>query len=161
MSSPSLSHQVLNKIDEIKEKLSDNEYKEIVELLQEKHKQDGADKTKYTYKLTIYAPYIFSPMPLSDYKKLDEGDNEIPLNFTIKKIVINELLTVKEAQMIDIGTWTHISENYLTQDIKTKLPNTYVYFELYENKLNSVLGFNERYYTNNLNFIITRIDKLN
>ena len=40
----SLSHQILNKIDDIKQKLSDNEYKELTELLQKKYKED---KTKY------------------------------------------------------------------------------------------------------------------
>ena len=35
----SVSHQILNKIDDIKQKITDNEYKQIVELLQTKHKE--------------------------------------------------------------------------------------------------------------------------
>ncbi len=35
-----MSHQIMNKLDEIKEKLTDNEYKEIAELLQAQYRCD-------------------------------------------------------------------------------------------------------------------------
>ena len=43
------SHQILDKVDEIKHKLTDLEYKEIVELLQEKHKTDKKKDKKYNF----------------------------------------------------------------------------------------------------------------
>jgi hypothetical protein len=49
----SVSHQILNKLDDIKQKLTDNEYKEFAELLQQQYKNSDD-----IYTMTILVPLI-------------------------------------------------------------------------------------------------------
>ncbi len=54
MSQTSITHQVLELVDNVKKKLTDKQYKDIVELLQKQHK----NLEKKPYYLTAVAPVI-------------------------------------------------------------------------------------------------------
>ena len=60
MSQPNLSHQILNKLDDVKQKLTDMEYKNLTELLLEHH-----NKSDDMYEMTVLIPFIENDSEMS------------------------------------------------------------------------------------------------